>query len=288
MCDVPSHDNSPPLDVSKDQIEDLSESNEEFSSIDDDSFSIDKIDYVEASPPDSELVISEVIPSLPPLLLPLSWRRLTPLIILYPSLKLSACFDVEEISSGSTTTHLDISLPEYDVFYDDHVKEISSGSPTTHSDSSLYALFIFYLSINPLPPADRSGFYEFTDELIPFISPPEYDCFLFKVEPNLGDFTKDVVEDISPTKEPQVLNTLPTHPTLQLNMKFQPSSRSLFTYVIWIFIPFLVYSVAPHYLLSLRNEDAIFDPDIFNSHFLGRMYLIGVELSRNSILTVVT
>nr|GFB95161.1 hypothetical protein [Tanacetum cinerariifolium] len=43
------------------QIEDFSESNEEFSSIDDDSFSFDKIDYVEASPPDSELVSSEVM-----------------------------------------------------------------------------------------------------------------------------------------------------------------------------------------------------------------------------------
>nr|GEX26140.1 hypothetical protein [Tanacetum cinerariifolium] len=45
MCDVPSHDNSPPLDVSKDQFEDFSESNEEFSSTDDDSFSFDNIDY---------------------------------------------------------------------------------------------------------------------------------------------------------------------------------------------------------------------------------------------------
>nr|GFA72779.1 hypothetical protein [Tanacetum cinerariifolium] len=80
------------------------------------------------------------------------------------------CFDVEEISSGSTTTHHDLSLPEYEAFYDDHVKEISSGSPTTHFDSSLYASFIFDLSINPFPPADRSDFYEFTDELIPFIS----------------------------------------------------------------------------------------------------------------------
>nr|GEZ52494.1 hypothetical protein [Tanacetum cinerariifolium] len=61
MCDVPSHDNSPPLDVSKDQFEDFSESNEEFSSTDDDSFSFDKIDYVEASLPDSELVSSEVM-----------------------------------------------------------------------------------------------------------------------------------------------------------------------------------------------------------------------------------
>nr|GEZ58798.1 hypothetical protein [Tanacetum cinerariifolium] len=41
------------------QIEDFSESNEEFSSTDDDSFSFDKIDYVEASPPDFELVSSE-------------------------------------------------------------------------------------------------------------------------------------------------------------------------------------------------------------------------------------
>nr|GFA10420.1 hypothetical protein [Tanacetum cinerariifolium]GFA50610.1 hypothetical protein [Tanacetum cinerariifolium] len=68
------------------------------------------------------------------------------------------CFDVEEISSCSTTIHSDISLSEYEVFYDDHVKEISSGSPTTHSDSSLYASFIFDLSINPFTPADRSIF----------------------------------------------------------------------------------------------------------------------------------
>nr|GEY30262.1 hypothetical protein [Tanacetum cinerariifolium] len=60
-CDVPSHDNSPPFDVSKDQFEDLSESNEEFSSIDEDSFSFDKINYVEASPPYYELVSSEVM-----------------------------------------------------------------------------------------------------------------------------------------------------------------------------------------------------------------------------------
>nr|GEW62061.1 hypothetical protein [Tanacetum cinerariifolium] len=213
-CDVPFNDNSPPLDVLKDQTEDFSESNDEVSSTDNDSFSIDNIDYVEASHPNPELVSSE----------------------------------------------------------------ISSGSPTTHSDSPFYASFIFDLSVNPFPPADRSDFYEFTDELIHFISPPEYDCFLFKVEPNSRDFTKDVVEDISPTKEPQVHNALPTHPTLQLNMKFQPSSEYLFTYVVWIFLPFLVYSVAPHYLLSLRNEDTIFDPGIFNYHFLGRMYLVGVEL----------
>nr|GEZ24164.1 hypothetical protein [Tanacetum cinerariifolium] len=221
MCDVPCHDNSLPLDVSKDQTEDFSKSNDEFSSTDDDSFSIEKIDYVEASPPDSELVSSEVMEIVIPEVGGID-----------DDILLTIEDDILQISSGSTTTHSDISLLEYKAFYDNHVKEISSGSPTTHYDSSLYASFIFDLLINSFPPADRSDFYEFTDELIPFISPPEYECFLFKVEPNSRDFTKDVVEDISPTKEPQVHNALPTHPTLQLNLKFQPSSEYLFTYVV--------------------------------------------------------
>nr|GFB45039.1 hypothetical protein [Tanacetum cinerariifolium] len=317
MCDVPSHDNSPPLDVSKDQFEDFFESNKEFSLIDDDSFSVDDIDYVEASPPNSELVSSEVMEIVIPkvggidddILLTIKdvvlREKLLNVNLLISKIEaLNAnptsssdcktkssstslnslleetntfdnslpefetfCFDVEEISSGSTTTTPDISIPEYEAFHDDHVKEISSGSPTTHSNSSLYASFMFDLSINPFPPVDRSDFYELTDELIPFISAPEYDCFRFKVEPNSRDFTKDVVEDISPTKEPQVLNAFPTHPTLKLNMKFQPSSESLFAYVVWIFLPFLVYSVVSYYLLSLRNEDIIFDPGICNSHF---------------------
>nr|GEY58993.1 retrotransposon protein, putative, Ty3-gypsy subclass [Tanacetum cinerariifolium] len=163
---------------------------------------------------------------------------------------------------------------------------ISSGSPTTHSDSSLYASFIFDLSINPFPPADRSDSYEFTDELIPFISAPEYDCFLFKIEPNSRDFTKDVVEDIFPTKEPQVLNALPTHPTLQLNMKFQPFSESLFAYVVWIFL----FSCIQLFLtiFYLYGTKISFLIQAFASIILlGRIYLIGVELSRNSILTIV-
>nr|GFC66791.1 hypothetical protein [Tanacetum cinerariifolium] len=60
------------------------------------------------------------------------------------------CFDLEEISSGSTTTHSVISLPEYEAFsfYDDHIEEIISDSTTTQSDISLpeYDSFIFDLS----------------------------------------------------------------------------------------------------------------------------------------------
>nr|GEV47127.1 hypothetical protein [Tanacetum cinerariifolium] len=134
----------------------------------------------------------------------------------------------------------------------------NSGSPTTHSNSSLYASFLFDFSINPFPPANRSDFYVFTDELIPFISPPEYDCFLFKVEPNSRDYTKDVVEDISPTKEPQVHNALPTHPNLQLNMKFQPSNEYLFTYVVWIFLPFLEFADELAHIISPSEYDCFY------------------------------
>ncbi|GKC33068.1 hypothetical protein Tco_1040362 [Tanacetum coccineum] len=46
------------------------------------------------------------------------------------------CFNIEEKSSGITTTHSDYSLSDYDAFYfdDDHIEEKSSGSTTTHSD----------------------------------------------------------------------------------------------------------------------------------------------------------
>nr|GFB25758.1 hypothetical protein [Tanacetum cinerariifolium] len=174
VCDVPSHDNSPPLNVSNDQIEDFSESNKEFSSIDDDSFSIDDIDYVEASPPDSELVSSKVMEIVIPevggidddILLTINHdnlrEKLRNVNFLISKIKAlhanptpssdcktkssstslnslleetntfdnslpkfeTFCFDVEEISSGNTTTHPDISLPEYEVFHDDHLSSI--------------------------------------------------------------------------------------------------------------------------------------------------------------------
>ncbi|GKB30166.1 hypothetical protein Tco_0869567 [Tanacetum coccineum] len=98
------------------------------------------------------------------------------------------------------------------------------------------------------------------------LTPPEYDCFYFKNEPELGDFTMDVVEDIYPTREPRVYvpNVLATHPTLDLD--FILLSEPLFAYIVWIFLPFLMYPVAPPYLLSCGNEDTIFDPGISVYH----------------------
>nr|GEV61739.1 reverse transcriptase domain-containing protein [Tanacetum cinerariifolium] len=194
--------------LDEDQFEDLSDSNDEFTSIDDDSFFIDDIEYVEASPPDYELVSSEVMEIVIPevggidddIVLTIKddilREKLLNVNLLISNIEAlkdnpvpsfdfmtkssstflnslleetntfdnsllefeTLCFDLEEISSGSTTTHSDISLSEYEAFYADHVKEISSGSSTTHSDSSLYDSFIFDLSINPSLPVDRSIF----------------------------------------------------------------------------------------------------------------------------------
>ncbi|GKG19959.1 hypothetical protein Tco_0379760, partial [Tanacetum coccineum] len=52
-------------------------------------------------------------------------------------------FNLEEISSGSTTSRSDYSLSDYEAFYldDVHIKAKSSGSTTTHDAFSQYDSF---------------------------------------------------------------------------------------------------------------------------------------------------
>ncbi|GJV71558.1 hypothetical protein Tco_1491553 [Tanacetum coccineum] len=316
VCDVPLCNDPTSLEAFKEHSETIIDSNDDSTSSDDDSY--ENIDYVDASPPDAEIVSLEVVEIVIPevggidtdILLTIKddilREKLLNVNLLIAniealkdnpapssdvmtkssstslnlfleetntfdnSLTESFCFDLEENSSGSTTTHSDYSLPDYEAFYsdDDHIEEKSSGSTTTHADFSQYDSFIFDLSINPFPPADRSDFYheEFADELAHIISPSEYDHFCFKIEPELGNLTMDVVEDIFPTREPRVHvpNVLSTHPTLDTD--FILLSEPLFAYIVWIFLPFLTYPVAPPYLLSCGNEDTIFDPGISIYH----------------------
>nr|GEV73334.1 hypothetical protein [Tanacetum cinerariifolium] len=264
-CDVPFHDNSPSLDVSKDKIKDFSESNNEVSSIDDDSFSIDNIDYVEASPPDSELVSSEVMEIVIPevggidddipddnlrdkllnvnlLIATIEALNDNPL---HPPIARS-----REISSGSTTTHSDISLPDYEAFYfdDDHIKEISSGSPTTHSDISLskYDSFIFDFAHE-----------EFADKLAHIISSSEYDRFYFRDLPDPGELMSVLNSRI----RENLLSTT------TVNLPIEDDYSPFLAYVVWIFLAYLTYPVIPPYLHPFGNEDTIFYPGITINHF---------------------
>ncbi|GJV90111.1 hypothetical protein Tco_1534049, partial [Tanacetum coccineum] len=199
MCDVPLCNNPTPLEAFKDHSEIVVDSNDDSSSSDDDSFSGNDIEYVDALPPDAEIVSLEVVEIVIPkvggidddILLTIKdgilrekllnvnlliakidalKDNLTPsfdLVIKSSSTSLNFfleetntfdnflpesatfCFNLEEISSGNTTTRSDYSFSDYKAFYldDDHIEEKSSGSTTTHADFSQYDSFIFDLSI---------------------------------------------------------------------------------------------------------------------------------------------
>ncbi|GJX65678.1 hypothetical protein Tco_0300021, partial [Tanacetum coccineum] len=116
------------------------------------------------------------------------------------------------------TTTFDNSLPESETFCF-NLEKISSGSPTSYWDLSL----------------------------------PDYEAFFCNSEPDSGNFTTDVVEDIfdNPTREPRVHvpNILPTHRTLQLDLDFILSNDSLGS------------DLAVSFPSGTRNK--IFDPRIF-------------------------
>nr|GEU90509.1 hypothetical protein [Tanacetum cinerariifolium] len=276
----------------KDHFEIVINSNDDISSSDDDSLYNENIEYVEASPHDSEVVSLEmaeiVIPeeeeieddNLREILLNVhllianiealkdnptpSFELLTKSSSTSPKSFLEETntihnsllefenfyFDLEEISSSSTTTHSDISLLDYKAFYfnDGHIKEISSDSTTTHSDISLseYDSLIFDLLNDHFPPTDRSDFAheEFVDGLAHIIFPPKYD--------------------------------------------FEDDHSPLLAYVVWIFLVYLTYPVIPPYLHSFGNEDTIFDPGItinrFYSFKLGLSHRCGTFKKFNTYL----
>nr|GFD12745.1 hypothetical protein [Tanacetum cinerariifolium] len=170
---------------------------------------------------------------------------------------------IKEISSGSTTTHSDISLSDYEAFsfYDGHIEEISSGSTTTPSDISLseYDSFIFDHSNDQFPPTDRSNFTheEFVDELAHIISPPEYDCFYFRDLPDPGEWISSLNSGIRENLSSTTCVDLPV----------EDDHSPLLAYVVWIFLAYLTYHVIPPHLHSFKNEDTIFDSGITINHF---------------------
>ncbi|GJS39306.1 hypothetical protein Tco_0564349 [Tanacetum coccineum] len=195
VCDVPLSNDPTPLEAFKEHYETIIDSNNDYSSSEDDSY--ENIDYVDASPPDAEIVSLEVVEIVIPevggidtdILLTIKddilREKLLNVNLLIANIEAlkdnptpssdvmtkssstslnlfleetntfdnsspeseTFCFDLEENSSGSTTTHSDYSLPDYEAFYDDHIEEKSSGSTTTHADFSQYDSFIFDLSI---------------------------------------------------------------------------------------------------------------------------------------------
>ncbi|GKD45914.1 hypothetical protein Tco_1270559 [Tanacetum coccineum] len=250
VCDMPLCNNPTPLEAFKEHSEIVIDFNDDSTSSDEDSPYSEDINYVDASPPDAEIVSLEVVENVIPevggidtdILLRIKddilREKLSKINLLIAKIEainsnppLSSDF---EKSSGSTTTHSDISLSKYDSF-------------------------IFDLSNDPFPPADRSDFYheEFADELAHIISLSEYDCFYFKSDPDPGELTSIVDSEI----REKVLSMT------NVNLPFEDDQSPLLAYVVWIFLPFLTYLVTPPYLLSCGNENTIFDPGISVYHY---------------------
>ncbi|GJU82883.1 hypothetical protein Tco_1285248 [Tanacetum coccineum] len=142
--------------------------------------------------------------------------------------------DIEEKNSGSTIIHAKISPPEYESF--NHKSEYVSEM--------------------------------FNDEPVHIMSPREYDYFYFDIEPDPGELTTIVVEDIF--REPRV----PSFPSGNRNKTFDPgisievqSKRflSLNTFPISFISDPLSLVLETLLLFSSGNEDKVFNPGILIS-----------------------
>nr|GEU54303.1 hypothetical protein [Tanacetum cinerariifolium] len=275
MCDVHLVNNLTPLEA-KDHFEIVINSKDDISSSDDDSLYKENIEYVEASPYDSELVSLEaaeiVIPEVEEIKDDNICEKLLNVHLLIANieaLKDNPTPSSKSLTKSSSTSPKSFleetntfhnSLPEFENFCFD-LAEISSGSTTTHSDISLseYDSFTFDLSNDQCPPTDRSDFAheEFADKPAHIISPPEYDCFCFRNLPDLGELmsilNSRIHENISSTTS--------------VNLPVEDYHSPLLAYVVWIFLAYLTYPVIPPYLHPFGNEDTIFDPGITINRF---------------------
>ncbi|GJR88568.1 hypothetical protein Tco_0212579 [Tanacetum coccineum] len=150
------------------------------------------IDCVEASPPDSKLVSLE---ELKDDILREKLLNINLLIAKIESLNDNSTLDCVSKSpipvkdsdsffekSDTSLSYSDNSLPKFEAF-SNHMEETSSGSTTTHADNSF----------------------------------SEYESFLFEIDPDQGELTSIVMEDILGEPHVHMPNELPTHPTLMLD-----------------------------------------------------------------------
>ncbi|GJV81213.1 hypothetical protein Tco_1517083 [Tanacetum coccineum] len=181
-----------PIPTLKDHSEIFIDSNDDYSSNDDDPLYSEDIDYVDASPPDSDLVSLE---------------------------------EVKDSEDGEIDTDILLTIKD-DILREKLLNinlliakiEALKDNPTPSSDF-----------VTKSPSTSPNSFLEKTN--ISYNSLPEYEAFFCDSKPDSGDFTMDVVEDIcdNQTREPRVHvpNVLPTHTTLHLDSDFTLSSDSL-------------------------------------------------------------
>ncbi|GKD26596.1 hypothetical protein Tco_1232810 [Tanacetum coccineum] len=213
------------------------------------------IDYVDASPPDSELVSLEEVKDFHPKdgkieddILREKLSKINLLIAKIEALNTnptpSSDFVLKSpipVKDGDSFLEKFETTPKLKTFKFD-IEEKNSGSTTIHTDISL----------------------------------PDHECFYFKSEPDPGDLTYII--------DPGIRKNVSS--TTNVNLPFEDDQSPLFAYDVWIFLPFLAYPVTPLYLLSSGNEDTIFDPgiSIYHSFMSGVSHRSGTFMKFNVYL----
>ncbi|GKC45293.1 hypothetical protein Tco_1063015 [Tanacetum coccineum] len=269
-CDMPVCEDPSTFDALSNHSEILSDSNNDGTSSDDDSY--ENIEYIEASPLNLEIDSLEEVNDIDQ---EEKDRLVTNIESLKDNptpdrvLKSPFSFPIPIVDSDSffeesdtSFSYSDNSLPEFETF-SDHTEETRSGSTTTHANNSL----------------------------------PEYDSFLFEVEPDQGGLTGIVISDNSNNPllelpefesfhfDPSFPRPPPEPPDVEISLIietdapvinnfdelnedecFDPGGDEIdvedddsFTFVIRTFLPFLTYLADSPLLLSTRSEDTIFN-----------------------------
>nr|GEX54924.1 ribonuclease H-like domain-containing protein [Tanacetum cinerariifolium] len=297
MCDVHLVNNPTPLEA-KDHFESVINSNDDYSSSNDDSLYNENIEYVEALPHDSEVVSLEVAQIVIPKDEEIEDDNLHEkllnvhlLIANIEALKDSPTPSSEFLTKSSSispksfleeTNTFENSLPEFENFYF-NLEEISSGSTITHSDISLPDYEAFYFNNDYIEEISSVSTTTHSD-----ISLSEYDSFIFDLSndqfppTDRSDFTHEEFADelahiISPPEyycfyfrnlpDPGELISILNSgigenlfSTTSVYLPVEDDYSPLLAYVVWIFLACLTYHVIPPYLHSFENEDTIFDP----------------------------
>ncbi|GJR45899.1 hypothetical protein Tco_1314002 [Tanacetum coccineum] len=271
-CDVPVCEDPSTFDALSDHSEILSDSNNDGISSDDDSY--ENIKYIEASPPDLEIVTLEEVNDedqeekefdledflqIQDVILHEKLLNISRLVTNIESLKNNptpdyvfkspSSFPIPVMDSDSffeesdtSLSHLDNSLPEFETF-SDHTEETRSGRLTS--------IVISDNSNNPL------------------LELPEFESFHFDLDPSFPrppPEPPDVkISLIIKTDTPEINN----FDELNEDECFNPGEDEIdvedddsFTFVIRTFLLFLTYPEVSPLLSSTKNEDTIFNPGI--------------------------
>nr|GEX84450.1 hypothetical protein [Tanacetum cinerariifolium] len=181
-------------------------------------------------------------------------------------MKFSSSFPIFEKSDNSLS---DNSLPEFETF-SYHTEETRSGSTTTHANNSLPDYdskrdihFLKELLVNDSIsfPKNKSSDFDHHDNPLfprPPLEPPDSE-FLFDFEPNSGEVISAVMKNTDELNEDECFDS---GGEIDVFTNIENDDYFSFIFVIRIFLLYLIYPEVSPLLLSAGSEDTIFDPGI--------------------------